>query len=1212
MRIAIDLQGFQSERSRLRGIGRYSFELIKCLTELYPQHEYILVANGALKDVRVELRSQLELPNVNYIEWFSPGPLDYISRDVNYFNLGKYIRTYTFKSLHVDIILITSFLEGFSDNCLTEFDGYMEETIVLSIFYDAIPLINPDLYLKNNPEFEQYYTYKLREMRSLDGLLAISHSSKKEACNYLDFDTKYVYNISSGCDESIFNTNKTSSYKSNFDCRYFILYTGASDPRKNVRGLLEAYSQLSNRLSHYKLVLAGYLCESEDQLIDSWIKLYSINPKNVIKAGYVSDQDLAELYRNCSLFVFPSFHEGFGLPILEAMSCGAPVIGSNRTSIPEIIGTKHAMFDPSNSNEIKELIERVLLDYQFKNDLIKNSISQSKNFSWSLTAKLTVNAFKNFLSQRNEVIAKNLDWKYISKINNDNLHILLNKIKNDKHITLNKYDDFWKECIASIDKTNSQIDSYGRFITNTNTLNSWKVEGPFDSSYSLSILNRCFANSLNKEITNLFLSNTEGLGDYIPDIDYLRQYPLIYSLYNKSINNNIVTDVVSRNLYPPRVNDVNGRFNLMHSYGWEEGSFPFNWINDLNVYLQGITVMSQQVRKILIDNGLYIPIEVTSLGLDHLDAIIPDKDYKVSDKEFKILHISSCFPRKGVDVLLKAYLKAFTKNDCTCLIIKTFDNPHNNIDDQISELIDYDSPQIIVIKDELSEEKMKSLIMQSSVLVAPSRGEGFGLPIGEAMKMRIPVITTNWGGQKDFCNNENSWLLDYQYTQSSSHFNLDYSYWAEPSISHLCQLLLQIKNSSKDQLEKKIIKAKELADTFKWDSVTKKNVNFVNHYSAIFNNKFSKIGWISTWHDQCGIASYSKHLIDNILDDVFIFSPQNKSTLSNLGYHIYPSWNLGSTSNNLQGLKNKILSMNITSLIIQFNFNFFDFEEFNNFITDLSNESINIIIFLHSTIDPIDNKNKKLSNLVTSFKKCNRIMVHTINDLNRLKSLGLCDNLCLFPHGILEYSKPTKGLNNIFNLFKSTSKFKLATYGFCLPNKGYDKLIKAIKILRDKNYNVKLNIFSSIYSDDYYWVYENTADLIKELNLQNFVEIDINFMSDEETLDHLSSHDLLVFPYQPSNESSSASVRHGLATFKPVLVTPNPIFSDVSDLVEYLPGYEPDEIADGIASWIDKKKNISSINLESNDREDIIKNRHFSKLGFRLSGIIKSLEINQH
>ena len=115
-----------------------------------------------------------------------------------------------------------------------------------------------------------------------------------------------------------------------------------------------------------------------------------------------------------------------------------------------------------------------------------------------------------------------------------------------------------------------------------------------------------------------------------------------------------------------------------------------------------------------------------------------------------------------------------------------------------------------------------------------------------------------------------------------------------------------------------------------------------------------------------------------------------------------------------------------------------------------------------------------------------------------------------------------------------------------------------------------------------------------------------------EILENLSLSDCLVFPYQTSNESSSASVRLGLATLKPTFVTPLEIFDDVSDLVNYLPGFSPSEIADAIFTFFDNSKNKSmSSDRHSSKTFQLIKSRRFSKVSKRLANIIKSLEINQ-
>ena len=114
-------------------------------------------------------------------------------------------------------------------------------------------------------------------------------------------------------------------------------------------------------------------------------------------------------------------------------------------------------------------------------------------------------------------------------------------------------------------------------------------------------------------------------------------------------------------------------------------------------------------------------------------------------------------------------------------------------------------------------------------------------------------------------------------------------------------------------------------------------------------------------------------------------------------------------------------------------------------------------------------------------------------------------------------------------------------------------------------------------------------------------------MNDEDTINELSLFDCIVFPYQKTSESSSASVRFGLATGKPVLVTPLPIFDDVDQLVDYMPGTNSEEIAEGIISWFDKSNNQSS----DNKRKKLIQHRGFSKIAYRFYSLIRSLEINE-
>ena len=1213
MRIGIDLQGLQSEGSRTRGIGRYSLEIIRHLIKESPKDYFVLIANASLTNLEDLFISELSQNNVSYFEWSSPCPFDYLSRNQNLYELALYIKSYSCSCLQLDIVIITSFLEGFSENSLIEYDRDLIDVKILSIFYDLIPILNPELYFKDNLEFEKFYRNKLKRLTEVDGLLAISKSSAKEASDYLGFDTNFVFNISSACDREIFNTIRLitpSDLIKPILENPFLLYTGAGDLRKNLKGLLEAYSLLPSEFKNFKLVLAGKLIQPERELIDTWIKDFSIDPTNVIQTGYVSDDDLVVLYRLCHLFVFPSFHEGFGLPVLEAMSCGAAVIGSEVTSIPEVINYSEAMFDPADSNSIKQLIQKVLKNPKFREQLVVNSQLQSERFSWSSTAKAIISACAKVTGENHKQVCDN-SYQSISKKNDKNLDKLFFKISKIKFSNRNSKDQIWKLIASSIDIIIKQLDLHCRNLSVDLPIKTWEVQGPFDSSYSLAKLNRHFVEALNQKISNLSILNTEGFGDYKVDIDYLKRFPHIFSLYTKSKIKSHEIDVTSRNLYPPRVKDMNSRVNILHSYGWEESGFPDEWVADFNTYLQGITVMSSQVKKILIDNGVKIPIKVSGLGLDHIDHIKQDTNFNLHAKKYKILHISSCFPRKGIDVLLKAYCDTFTNQDDVSLVIKTFRNPHNDIEKSVDEIRrdNSNSPEIIILTQDMTDEQIKSLLFQSDVLVAPSRGEGFGLPIGEAMRLGIPVITTAWGGQLDFCNNRNSWLIDYEFVLSNSHFNIDQSYWAEPSKKHLCQLLYEVYSSDKALILEKTIEARKVTNQFTWDYVAEKNLKFVSNQSLNYKINHFKLGLVTTWNSKCGIASYSKNLFSGINEDLVVFSPYEEDYISSNTEKVLPKWFLNNKKQDFDDLYEAIIKEGISTLFIQFNYGFFCFDKISKLVENLTVKDINVIMLLHSTIDPSHDESKRLVELSKCLLNCKRVFIHTINDLNRLKDLGITKNVHLLSHGIIDFFPEINSIKFLKNKLKTGYKKNIASYGYCFPNKGYKELIQAIALLKETDVDVSLTIFSAIHSEHYQDFYKELNELIKELNLEDLVSIVTDYMSDEDTLNELCMFDCLVFPYQKSNESSSAAVRQGLASLRPVLVSNLDIFDDVSDLVNFLPGKTPKDIADGLFNWFKSNKNRLH-NTDYEARKNLLTNRRFIHVRKRLLDTLRSLQHN--
>ena len=1223
MRIIIDLQGCQSDGHRVRGIGRYSLSLIKKLIRISNKHEFILFANACLNNISGDFEDELESfkDRVSYINWYGPkvNELDSPNNQIR-LEVAKKLRSYAISLIKADILLLTSFFDGYNDECVIPLDQNFNLPPVASVIYDLIPLSHPKDYLDTNLGYKEFYFYMLEELSSVDCFLTISEFTTNELKRLTNIDPNLIFNISSGCNKEVFNPKFSQEDKllKEKNLGLYILYCGAADPRKNLKRLLKAYSSLKDSLKEiYKIMLVGEIGESVLTEIYSWRDEFNIKDYQLMLMGFVTDDELAALYRNCSLFVFPSIHEGFGLPVLEAMSCGAPVIASNRSSIPEVLGKSTYTFNPYNINEITLLIENCLENKQLVNDLKKSSKERSSFFSWDITANLVLDKLETLVESKKSNFIRYDDWNFISQYKNSSYQLILDSVipyleKSSDENSLKTLLGLISTCIYLIQlQYNSDLRAYQ---TKKNEVLNWQIEGPFDSNYSLAILNQEFALTACKDqYLNVKINITEGLGDYEINNSFIKNKPSIFNLFTSSQTKENNKFIQTRNLYPPRVRDMDSRINCMHAYGWEETGFPSDWVNEFNHYLQGITVMSTQVKKTLIDNGVSIPIEVCSLGIDHIKEIEHDKNYIIYAKKYKFLHISSCFPRKGIECLLAAYGSSFSITDDVSLIIKTFPNPHNKVFDLLKyhKSINKKYPHIEIIEEDLKPSQIKSLYLQSDCLIAPSHGEGFGLPIAEAMALDLPVLTTGWGGQLDFVDNSNCWLIDYKFAYSKTHFNLFSSVWAEPSVDH-CSLLMQnIYNTSSSEIRKKTLLAKESIFDMTWENCVQKNVELFNQLLEGDRNQNSvRLGWVSTWNSRCGLASYSRYLIQNLLSDVKIYAPIDEEKIGNDEKNVDRCW---SRDRSLTELKRSIIKDKITSIIIQFNYGLFDFNELSSLINFLKHKSISVFIFLHSTSDPKYNPNKNLSLITKELGKCERLFVHSPNDMNRLKTLELIENVCLFPHGILSFDTNLDNRENFLDPLKRNyqnspvNHINLASYGFCLPNKGFPELIYAIKILREQKLNIYLHLRTASYSDDFSWFYNELLMLIDQLDLKEFVFIDTHYYDDTSTLNFLSKVDLIVYPYQSSNESCSGAIRQGLASGVPVAVTPLSIFDDVKSVIYELPGTTSEEIAIGIQDWFVKGSSFRKSKINSSDCTAWRKEHSFSSLGVRLQGIINSL-----
>ncbi len=174
----------------------------------------------------------------------------------------------------------------------------------------------------------------------------------------------------------------------------FILFVGRSLEHKNLKRLILAFSLSLQKNPDLYLVLVGKK-DSNFLMIENFVNQKGIN--NVIFTDFVSDAELKWLYRNCRLYAFPSLSEGFGLPGLEAMIEGAPVVSSNKTCLPEIYGNGALYFDPLDIGDIAEKLNKVLSDESFRAKLIKNGYNQVKKYSWNNLAEQILDIYRDVL-----------------------------------------------------------------------------------------------------------------------------------------------------------------------------------------------------------------------------------------------------------------------------------------------------------------------------------------------------------------------------------------------------------------------------------------------------------------------------------------------------------------------------------------------------------------------------------------------------------------------------------------------------------------------------------------------------------------------------------------------------------------------------------------------------------------------------------------------
>ena len=407
MRIVIDLQGAQTA-SRYRGIGRYSLSLTLAMARHRRDNEIIVALNGLFPETIEPLRAAFDdvLPQDNIRVWHAPGPIALREpRNRSRRRTAELIREAFLASLEPDLVHVSSLFEGFGDDAGTSIARLTDRIPTTVTLYDLIPHIYRETYLADRNACDCYYE-QFSHLRHATMLLAISESSRQEAIDHLARRPEDVVVVPCAADSLFKKISLNPAVHADLLNRHgisrpFVMYTGGDDHRKNLDGLVRAYARLPELIRrNYQLAIVCSLPHSAQQSLAILATAHGLSPDEIVLLGQVSDDDLVLLYNACTLFVFPSWHEGFGLPVLEAMSCGAPVIGASTTSVPEVIGRGDALFDPKSDASISAKLLQAITDDGFRAELARHGLERAKSFSWDESARRALAAFERIYSER--------------------------------------------------------------------------------------------------------------------------------------------------------------------------------------------------------------------------------------------------------------------------------------------------------------------------------------------------------------------------------------------------------------------------------------------------------------------------------------------------------------------------------------------------------------------------------------------------------------------------------------------------------------------------------------------------------------------------------------------------------------------------------------------------------------------------------------------
>lgn len=381
MRLGIDIRPIMAAGLG-RGLGIYTANLVKNLLIVNQEHHFSLFAarNQKIEEFLPQIPStqhvtvaKLKRPTRNIFLW----------DQVLWWALLKKERVEVFHSTVYGVPLVCPCKRVFT-------------------IHDLTPLIFPEFFKKFH--HQAVYRFNFFTGKYADRIITSSQNSKQDIMHYLNIPDNKISVIYDGVGAQYRRLQSLEAIE-NIRTRYqipgkFLLYVGGFDANKNLPMLVEAFKQLIQQKhlpdKNLFLVFVGNLTPATEPLRE-YVRARGIE-EHVIFTGFVPEEDLIGLYNAAEVFVFPSIYEGFGLPPLEAMACGIPVIASKASSLPEVVGDAAIQVNPHSPEELSQRMFEILTNDKLRQELSHKGLERAKLFSWEQTARKTLQVYEEVLN----------------------------------------------------------------------------------------------------------------------------------------------------------------------------------------------------------------------------------------------------------------------------------------------------------------------------------------------------------------------------------------------------------------------------------------------------------------------------------------------------------------------------------------------------------------------------------------------------------------------------------------------------------------------------------------------------------------------------------------------------------------------------------------------------------------------------------------------